>query len=325
MKANCFVAHPAQEGHLRFVQSVFGARWIRSMIHPRGITGLDVKEIGPGVLEHDSQDAVWFFCETYPELSRRLRGKQVLVPHGASFKNFLGGGRARCLSEHFDVVLASCVAEESQLLRAGVPREKVRAWGLPLFLDIPDKAPDPGAVFFGSTWFKNWNHQGVLTAILKRLPAGRRGYVSLHPHMPIEWLQRFERIVAAEPRLSMVKSHDQLLEALACSSVGVVGGPSTVATAFWYMRKPLVMLRGRITRHPLKLWRQWQMISKEIDNRLFDEILAESEAISMPWQFSEKLLRKARSSRNAERFFFPQARDRAKMEAELRLAIEGLF
>jgi hypothetical protein len=100
--------------------------------------------------------------------------------------------------------------------------------------------------------------------------------------------------------LNYVETQEELL-AVTASSRCILGSSSSVCTPFWYLGKPVIFVRGKLTRIPFY---GWQRVRNMMSDPLFNQILAESTKISSWEQFSAELIEKANISPAGKKIFF---------------------
>lgn len=272
------------------------------------------------LLEQDGEHVIWFFSNWYPALHPLLRGKQIFVEHGLSFKPSLNNERVNCINKYFDLVFSSGVSQRDYMLRMSVRKDKIEEIGYTTLFLIPDLPIRKGSILFSVVSFQNWNEYENLKKILEQLDKSLKGYVTIHPIMPDETKKIFLNICERKENVIFLESQEQLLEAFAYCEC-IVGSSSSVCTAFWYLKKPVIFIRGKQGRNPFV---GWSRIKKIIDYPLFSKVLDESTKISHWRQFS-KALRQPKLAPSAQKIFYSSNWDKEKTNALINNALEKLM
>lgn len=304
MKYRFFVGLPHQQIHAQFFHSLLGGKFVHFPCN------VDEKNFPERVLAEDGDDVVWFFNDLFFHLHPRLRGKQVLLGHGLGFVgNSMTPRRAECIRRYIHRVFSTGVTSEMYRLRAGVPKSRIRRVGYTVVFEIPVVPVRPRSVLFSSTRYISWNHYENLRQILARLDGSIQGYLTFHPDTPQQWQRIFLECCRQKANLTFLETEKQLLETCGFCEVNVGGGISSLSTIFWYLKKPVILLRGRVSRNPFK-GLGWQRIKNDADTPLFNRVLDESDKISHWRQFTPKLIGKARWAPSSREIFYPWNFDR---------------
>ncbi len=113
------------------------------------------------------------------------------------------------------------------------------------------------------------------------------------------------------------------MEAYSYCAVNVGGGISSLSTVFWYLKKPVILLRGRVSRNPFK-GLGWQRIKNDAKTPLFDRVLDESDKLSHWKQFTPELIRKARWAPSSHEMFYPWNFDREETILKIKEFVKEL-
>ncbi len=304
MRYKFFVGLPHQQVHAQFFHSVLGGEFVHFPC------SVDENNFPDHVMAQDGDDVIWFFNDLFYHLHPRLKGKQVLLGHGLGFMgNSVTPRRVECIRHHIDRVFSTGVTSQMYRIRAGVPESLIRPVGYTLVFDIPVRPVKPNTILFSSTAHIGWNHYENLSRILERLDQSLHGYVTLHPDTPEQWRRIFVEICRDRPNLTYLETNEQLMEAYSFCAVNVGGGISSLSTVFWYLKKPVILLRGRVSRNPFK-GLGWQRIKNDAHTPLFNRVLDESDKISHWKQFTKELVLKARWAPSSQEMFYPWNFDR---------------
>jgi len=304
MKYKFFVGLPHQQAHAQFYHSVLGGEFVRFP------SSVDEKNFPERVLAEDGPDVIWFFNDLFYHLHPRLRGKQVLLGHGLGFMgNSVTRQRVECIRRYIDRVFSTGVTNEVYRLRGGVPEDLIRRVGYTAVFEVPTVPLKPRSVLFSSTRYISWNHYENLREILLRLDESLRGYLTFHPDTPQQWQRIFRECCLKKKNLTLLENFEQLLEACGFCEVNVGGGISSLSTVFWYFKKPVILLRGRVSRNPFK-GLGWQRIKNDAHTALFRRVLDETDKISHWRQFSPELIERARWAPSSREMFYPWNFDR---------------
>ncbi len=317
MLALFFVGLPHQKIHQRFLQKMTGGDYV---IYPCTV---EETHFPQALLARDSGNAVWFFNDIYYDLHPLLKGRQVLARHGLRFGPWTNERRAGCINHFIDFCLAGGFPEEADYRQFGVHPDKIKRVGHTTFFEIPNWPVQPNAVLFSSTYYRNWNHYANLKMILENLDPSLHGYVTIHPETPAEIQRIFFDVCLKRKNLTWLNSQEDLLEAMAFCRWNVAGGISSVCTAFWFQRKPVLFLRGRMGANPLKGW-GWFRVQRNIRQPFFDEVLEESIKITYGFQFNRRLLEQSKPSEAALKMFYPSNFDRQLTQERIRACLDEL-
>ena len=307
---------PHQRIHAQFIHSVVGGEYVTQTC------GVEHSEFRDEIFDRDGKDAIWFFNDLYFNLHPRLKGKQVLIRHGMSFKVSMNPKRADCINRHIDLVFETGMPNEYYALRGGVDPGKIRRIGFTTLFEIPHLPPEPSCVLFSSVYFTNWNQDANLMEILRRLDPRLKGYVSCHPETPERTQQVYRRICEDKPNLEYFQSQEDLLRSAARCQFAVCG-VGTVSTLFWYQRKPVIFIRGSVGTNPFK-GTGWSRIKKETGYPLFSEILDQSPKLSHWRQFDLDFLGRAKWCPESEKIFYPSNHDKELTIEKIRQAVGEL-
>ncbi len=318
MKYKFFVGLPHQQVHAQFFQSALGGEFVHFSC------SVDEENFPESVLAHDGEDVIWFFNDLFYHLHPKLRGKQVLLGHGLGFiGNSVTQKRVDCINRHIDRIFSTGTTIETYRLRNGVSAEKIRRIGYTMVFEIPEMPVRPNSVLFSSTRYIDWNHYENLIQILTRLDPGIQGYLTLHPDTLPKWQQKLMECCHQKENLTFLETSEELLKAYRFCAVNVGGGMSSISTAFWYLKKPVILLRGRVSRNPFK-GLGWQRIKNDDRNPLFNRVLDQSDKISSWKQFTPDLIKKARWAPASHEMFYPWNFDRETTILKIKEAVREL-
>ena len=297
MKHRFFVGLPHQKIHSLFFHRLLGGEYVE---HPCAVNEKNFPDL---IFRHDSPDTVWFFNDVYFNLHPRLKGRQVFVGHGLGLGWAMSARRADCLSKYFSLIFETGQSPNNKSLEhLGVEPSKIHKTGYTLLFELPNLPTEPGRVLFSSTCYTNWNSQSNLWRILETLDPALHGAVTVHPELPQSAHRRVQDICRGRKNLTFVASQEELLKEFArCQCV--VGQLSSVVVPFYYQKKPVLFLRGRISRNPFK-GMGWSRIKKQVGDPLLDRVFEESTKISSWRQFDANLVDKAKVSASAQNIFF---------------------
>lgn len=314
MKYVFFIGVPHHRIHHQFIYSVLGGQICDSFIELRST------EFDKDILKLDSRDTVWFFSNWYPFLQKHLKGKKVFIEHGLSFKPSLSPQRVDCLNRDFDLIFSSGASQRNRMLKEGVAPDKIREIGYTTLFQIPSAEVVANQILVSVSHYGTWNEYGNLLEILKRMPTLINAYVTMHPSLPENQKKECLDIIHKNNNLSYIDSQEKLMEITASSSC-ILGSSSSVCTPFWYLGKPVIFVRGKLTRIP---WYGWQKVRKMMDDPLFNLILAQSTKISSWKEFSTNLIKNAKVPSAREKIFFETNWDKIATTQKIKLALETL-
>jgi hypothetical protein len=312
-----FVGIPHQKEHFKFVYSVLGGEYVSCSFD------INTKDIPEEILAKDGKDIIWFFSDIYYHLHSQLKGKQVLTKHGLCFGPWLNTQRAECINKHIDMVFQPGLTQEYPYRKFKVIPEKIKPAGYTILFEIPDVPSRENAVLFSSTCFRHWDHYDNLKGILRNIDPDIDGYLSIHPETSLPLKGPLLDICSQKKNLTLIKSQEELLHAYAFCSYNVSGGLSSVGSPFWFQKKPVIFIRGRVGLNPLKGF-GWGRIKRDVGEPLFDEILDQSIKISHWKQFNPALLFKAKPAPSAIKIFYPWNFDINKTKQKIHQYIEEL-
>lgn len=313
MKHYFFGGLPHHKVHMEFVQSIVGGEYIPYAC------GIEEKEFPDEILDRDGTDVIWFFNDLYFNLHPLLKGRQVYLGHGMSFKNFMNPRRAEFLNRYIDCLWVTGMPDERFVLQEGVDPKKIRRIGLPVLLDIPRVKPEPNSLLFSSTYFTRWNQDKTLLGILERLPPSLKAFVTCHPQTPPQTMKRYREICEGRPNMEYFVSHDDLIKSVARCEAALCN-IGTVSTMVWYLRKPVILTRGWVGKNPLK-GLGWRRVKRWSPDPLFHRILDQSPKLTHWRQFDATFLKSVRWVPDTEQMFYPWNHDRDEMVRRVKDAV----
>ena len=317
MKHKFFVGPPHQKIHSRFIHRLLGGEYVE---HP---CTTEETNFPDSVLAHDGPDTIWFFNDIYFHLHPKLKGKQVFVGHGFGLGWAMTPARVECLNRYFDSLFETGLSPEiKDLARQGVDPSKIRRTGYTLLFEMPDVPTETKRILFSITCYLNFNSDANLEQILKRLDPALHGSVTVHPELPADMRDSFRKICGSKNNLNFIESQEELLSEFArCQCV--VGQFSSVVTPFYFQKKPVIFLRGRVARNPF-LGLGWARVRRRLGSALLDQVLDESTKISHWRQFNPKLVEQAKLAPSAQKIFFSSNYDKEKTSALIREYVREL-
>lgn len=308
-----FIGLPHQKVHALFVHNILGGDFVSFECDYRQ------ESFPETVFEHDGPDVVWFFNDVYLNLHPKLKGKQILLGHGLGFGRYMKQTRTDCINRYFAAVFATGVVDEDIRIEAGVKRELIHQIGYPYLFLIPKKEVKPKTVLFSSTYFGHWEHYGVLRRIIQKFPADYEGYLTIHPQTPDDLKGKLVEAVQKKQNVTLIKTQQELLDAIGFCAVAVAG-LSSVTAPFWFLKRPVIYLRG-----PLFFkWGKgfgWGRIKKKINHPLFEEVLRESSKLFCARGFHPQLLASCTHSRSASKVFYSWNDDEEVVKNKIREAV----
>lgn len=302
MKFKYFISQPYQAAHLRFVKTALGGKDVVAQGRPHAVI------FSEDIEKEDGEDVVWFFSHVFRNLHSKLKGKQVYVNHGVSFKNWINEQKVEALNNHFDVIFGGAVIQERVFIQAGVKKEKIKPIVYPILFDIPEIPIRPNSVLFSSTCYSHWNHYRNLYQILKNLHPSIDGYLTMHSDTSEVLRAMLSSACEGKKNIRILETQEELLESYAYCQC-VVGGSGSVCAPFWFLKKPVIFLKGGEGWNLFKRF-GWSEIKKEIIDPAFHQLLDESTKISHWAQFSPRLVKKAKVAPSARDLFYPSSHDR---------------
>ena len=161
-----------------------------------------------------------------------------------------------------------------------------------------------------------------MMAIIRRLEPSLKGYVSCHPETPEKTRHAYQSICEGKQNLEYFESQEDLLSAAAKCQYAVCGS-GTVSTLFWYQRKPVIFIRGKVGQNPFK-GLGWTRIKRDTAYPLFSEVLDASPKITHWKQFNAKFLEKSKWCPATEKIFYPSNYDKELTVEKIREAVAEL-
>lgn len=316
MKIKYLISHEHHQSHLSFFKNILGGEEVYEKGRPHEIPLTDK------IKSHDGKDVIWIFSHLFVRVHCGLKGRQVHVNHGISFKPWLDDERAAILNEYFDVIIGGAPMHEHTLLRYGIDPKKIRRISYPILFDIPKIPVEPDSILFSSTVYSHWNHYQNLYHILKRLHPSLKGYLTMHPNTRDAMRELLLSACQGKKNIKVLETQEELMEAYAYCA-GVVGGSSSVCAPFWFLKKPVIFLKGGEGYNPIKRF-GWGEIKKQVANPAFDQILKESTKISHWLQFNPALVKKAKIAPSAASLFYPHSGDRDFAVRQIRECVAEL-
>lgn len=314
MKYVYFIGLPHHRIHHQFIYSVLGGEICNSFIELRS------KEFDKNILNLDSSDTVWFFSNWYPFLQKHLKGKKIFIEHGLSFKPSLSPERVDCLNRDFDLIFSSGVSQRNRMLKEGVVPDKIREIGCTTLFQIPPADVISNQILLSISHYGTWNEYDNLLEIMKRMPNPINAYITMHPSLPENKKKECWGIIHKKSNLNYIETQEKLL-AITATSRCILGSSSSVCTPFWYLGKPVIFVRGKLTNIP---WYGWQNVRKMMDDQLFNLILAQSTKISSWRQFSTNLIENAKVPSDRKKIFFETNWDEIATTQKIKLILESL-
>lgn len=323
-----FIGTPHHKIHTRFIHSLLGGEYI---IHE--CVDNDETDFPREVFEKDGEDAIWFFPDLFINLHPRLKGKQVFIGHGLNFPPWLNSRRAECINNHIDMVFENGLTQGNDYRKFKIDLSKIKPVGYTTLFEIPNIPAEENAVLFSSTYFAAWNHDENMRKILEVLDARVKGYVAIHPSALANLKKSFVDICEKKGNIKFIRSQEELLEAYAICSYNVNGGSSSICSAFWYQKKPVVLVRGPWGRNPIRavnwdwffkrndqpLYKGcgWKRIENDTHEPLFSEILGQSLKISHWKQFDWNEVRRLKPAPSATKVFYPWSHDKEETKKRI--------
>jgi hypothetical protein len=295
MKYKYFVGNSHHTIHYKFLKSVLGGEYVYHNVDT------DTNASFLEVLAEDGEDVIWFFSNWFLLLHPLLKGKQVFTEHGLSFKPSLNPDRVACINKYFDMVFSSGVSQRDYMLNAGVDKRKIKEVGYTTLFEIPDIPVKHNHVLFSVVHFGHWNEYDNILKILQKLDTEIQGFLTIHPAMHDEKKKELLNICKTKSNVTFVESQEDLLKAFSFCEC-IVGGSSSVCTSFWYLKKPVILIRGRQGRNPFF---GWFRVKRKVNHPLFSKIIDESTKLSNWRKFSLRCLKSARIAPSAQEIFFP--------------------
>lgn len=311
-----FIGLPHQKIHALFVHNIFGGEFVSFECDYRQ------KEFPNEVLAHDGSDVVWFFNDVYLELHPKLKGKQILLGHGLGFGRYMKQTRTDCINRYFSAVFSTGVIDEDIRVEAGVRRELLYAIGYPYVFLIPKRKAKPKTVLFSSTYFGHWNHYKPLRRILNKLPNDYQGYLTIHPQTPEFLKHKLIEIAQKKQNVTLIQSQEELVDTISFCEIAVAG-LSSVTAPFWFLKRPVIYLRGAM----FYKWGKgfgWKRIQNKINHPLFDQVLAESTKLCGARNFNQKALQNPACSKSAEQVFYAWNDDEEAVKNKIREAVQAV-
>lgn len=309
-----FLGYPHHRIHHKFYFSSLGGHICDNYIELRS-TSFD-----ENILQLDSKDTVWFFSNWFPFIHERLQGKQVFIEHGLSFKPSLTPERVDCLNKYFDLIFSSGISQKNRMLNQGVAADKIREIGYTTLFEIPSAAVIPNQILLSVSFYGTWGEYDNLLHIIRHMPRELTAYVTMHPSLPAEQRQPCLQSIHNQENVHYVETQEELL-AVTASSRCILGSSSSVCTPFWYLGKPVLFVRGRLTRIPFY---GWQKVRNKMDDPLFNQILAESTRISSWKQFSPECIERAKVAPSRNKIFYPTNWDKEATLKKVQSALAEL-
>lgn len=302
MKIKYFISQEHHKEHLSFVKSVLGGEDVCEYARPHAV------EYTENVAKHDGEDVIWIFSHVCYNIHSRIKGKQIYVSHGVSFKKWLDERAAKILNDHFSIIFGGAYMHEYTMVDAGVDKSKICPIAYPILFDIPSIPVQPNSVLFSSTVYSHWNHYQNLYHILKNLHPSLKGYLTMHPNTRDNMRELLLSACRGKNNIKVLETQKELMEAYAYCQC-VVGGSSSVLAPFWYFKKPVIFLKGGEGYNLFKRF-GWSEIKKQITNPDFHQILKESTKVSHWLQFSPDLVKKAKVAPTGSKLFYPLSDDK---------------
>jgi hypothetical protein len=300
--------------HTKFMQSILGGDYIVC-------NNQDGGKISEEILENDSENTVWFFTNIYHDLHPRLKGKQIFIGHGTSFKPNMGKEKIDCFNNYFDIVFGYSYAAENHLMLKGLNMDKYAKIPYLTVFQIPDIPVRPNSILFTSTCFHHWDHYKNLIGILKNLDERLTGYLTIHPQTPKDIIDEIH--LACKKNIININTQEELLEAYAFCEV-VAGGSSSAIMPFFYLKKPVIFIRGYTT-YPSSDNITWLDIRRSVNNKIFDMVLNESSKICHWEQFTFEFVKNAKYAESSRLIFYESNYNRQAAIEILRQSINQLF
>lgn len=275
-------------------------------------------------------ECVWFYTRRRAPLLELLRGRRVHISHGSGFIARGHSISAALTARYADALFIPNRQHFRRHLEEGIPREKLKEVGEPLFLEIPGLPVEQNTLLISLTAFTPWHPFETTLEILRALDTAYKTRVSFHPLLEEEKKEALRAVCRSKPGLNLIETDNELLEAFAVCRLGM-GQYGSLAAPFWQRGKPWVFIRGKMTGlRPLRGWNPlkgfgWARTRNQLGDPDFDRILTESAKVSKAEQVTRRLLEEAPASPSAKSLFFEWNHDEAEMVRRIRAHLEALF